>query len=104
MPSPTLQYDPQSDGDICYGLVLSLGRASDGFAADYELAELGETHVGQGETIYVMYLSTIMEAACDLNLVLRCVDKDLQNYERIGIGMFWEAESDRNPNAVITII
>lgn len=100
----TLQYDPQSDGDICYGLVLSLGRASDGFAADYELAELGETHVGQGETIYVMYLSTIMEAASDLNLVLRCVDKDLQNYERIGIGMFWEAESDRNPNAVITII
>lgn len=51
-----------------------------------------------------MYLSTIMEAASDLNLILRCVDKDLQNYERIGIGMFGEAEGDRNPNAVITII
>lgn len=38
-----------------------------------------------------MYLSTIMEAASDLNLILRCVDKDLQNYERIGIGMFGEA-------------
>jgi len=82
----------------------SWGGALDDFTADYELAELGETYVGQGETIYVMYLSTIMEAASDLNLVLRCVDKDLQNYERIGIGMFWEAEGDGNPNAVITII
>ena len=42
--------------------------------------------------------------ASDLNIVLRCVGKGLQAYERIGIGMFWEAESDRNPNAVITII
>ena len=76
----------------------------DDFAADCELAEPGETYVGRGETVYVMYLSTIMEAAFDLNLVLRCVDKDLQKYERICIGMFWEAESDRNPNARITTI
>ena len=99
-----LQYDPQSDGEIRYSLVLSLGGTPDDFAADYELAEPGETYVGQGETIYVMYLSTIMEAGSDLNLVLRCVDKDLQKYERIGIGMFWEAESNRNSNVVITII
>ena len=72
-----IQYDPQSDGEICYGLVLGLGGTPDNFAADYEPAELGETYVGQGETIYVMYLSTITEAASDLNLVLQCVDKDL---------------------------
>lgn len=97
-------YDPQSDGEICYSLVLSLGGAPDDFAADYEFAELGETYVGQGETVYVMCLSTIMETASNLNLVLRCVDKDLQNYEKIGIEIFWEAERDGNPNAVITTI
>ena len=66
----TLQYDPQSDSEIRCSLVLSLGGTPDDFAADYELAEPGETCVGQGETIYVMYLSTIMEAGCNRLLAL----------------------------------
>ncbi|OCL03224.1 HET-domain-containing protein [Glonium stellatum] len=100
----TLQYNPQSSGEICYSLTMSPEGEPNDFAADYELSEPGETYVAHGDTIYMMYISTVMEAASDLNLVLRCVDTDLQKYERIGIGMFWEAESGRSPNTVITIV